>query len=158
LSGKEIQNEWAPHGVKVSESLLSTGDAGWYAHKQGKETHTEAEARAAGVCKWLWSEAAASSQHTQASVSPAATAASTSASEVDLCLVLHGDLLGLLLRGLLECGPKPRFLHLNTAYTMVELNPSSGSASLLYHNRVSHLEASGKPELFTGAEMMRVIA
>lgn len=139
-SGKEMQAEWGP-GMKVSDALLAMEDKGWYTGA-GRESHAEAEARAEGICEWLWSEA-------QTCEAP---------SEVHLSLVIHGDLLGMVLRKLMGCSPSTRFLHLNTAYTLVDLNSNERSAALLSQNSVNHLEVENDKAILTGAEMMRIIA
>eukprot|EP00966_Prymnesium_polylepis_P302198 6982219-Prymnesium_polylepis.1 len=67
-----------------------------------------------------------------------------------LVLVIHGDLLGYLLRALL--GSSARFLHFNTAMSALELK--DGSWTMLYHNRCEHLSGADR----TGAEMLAVVS
>lgn len=67
-----------------------------------------------------------------------------------LVMVIHGDLLGYLLRALL--GTKARFLHYNTACTSLEC--AGGRWTMLYQNRCEHLSGADR----TGAEMLSVVS
>ena len=80
--------------------------------------------------------------------------------DVDLCLVIHGDLLGMIARRLMSTSSETSFLHLNTAQTLFDLrlkDDGTKAVSALYLNRVDHLLGKDE-ELITGDEMMRVIA
>ena len=134
-SGRDIQERFP--WINVSPTLLAVGDVGWY-QKGRRETHAEAEERAAAICEWLRAQP------------------SSAGREVDICLVLHGDLLGMILRELLGAKPTTRFLHYNTAMTYLNLDTESRQTQLLFHNQVEHLNEDR--ELITGGEMLKVIA
>lgn len=127
---------------KMSDELLALGDQGWFRNPT-RETHPQAEERAAGIVEWFWAQAAERG---------------ASGAPVDLVCCLHGDLLNMLLRNLLLVDPasKSTFMHYNTGCTLLNLNAERRQAALLYHNRVSHLD--GHPDKVTGDEMLRVIA
>lgn len=65
-------------------------------------------------------------------------------------MVIHGDLLGYMLRELLSTDV--RFLHYNTATTALEL--AGGRWTVLHQNRCSHLSGDDK----TGEEMLAVVS
>ena len=69
-----------------------------------------------------------------------------------LVLVIHGDLLGYLLRALLNV-ERVRFLHYNTATTALD-SDEAGGWTMLHANRCAHLSGAER----TGAEMLAVVS
>ena len=127
---------------------FSNRDSGWYMGDH-RETKSEAELRASGIVNWLWEQVIfhQSQKNSQDR-------------DIDLCLVIHGDLLGMIARKLMSTSPETYFLHLNTAQTLFDLKVKDDGTkvvSALYLNRVDHLIDKGN-ELITGDEMMRVVA
>lgn len=146
----------------VSQTLLDLKEKGWYT-RPGRESRPEAMARADSIVSWLWAQA--DTHQKQILETGDCVIKNTKPGEddrvVDLCCVLHGDLLSLIIRRLLaiDDSAHAHFLHLNTAMTYFDLkirDDGSKSVSLLYLNRVDHLLKS--PELISGDEMMRVSA
>jgi broad specificity phosphatase PhoE len=147
-SGVEYQATY-PSFV-VSQSLLDLGGNGWYT-RPGRETRHEAQERALDITNWLWSKV---EEHQST-----ANAATATDKAVDLCCVLHGDLLGMLLKQLLKINDaaEVKFLHFNTGCTYLDLKISDDgtkTVGLLFQNRVTHLTSN----MVTGDEMMRVVA
>merc|ERR1711871_414938 len=127
---------------------FSSRSSGWYLGGN-RETKSEADLRASGVVSWIWEQVLhhQSQQNSQDR-------------DVDLCLVIHGDLLGMIARKLMSASQETYFMHLNTAQTLFDLrlkDDGTKAVSALYLNRVDHLLGKDE-ELITGDEMMRVVA
>lgn len=120
----------AQYELSASLSSAAAMGTGWY-RLDHRETREEATQRVEQVERWI-SELAAEG------TTPL------------LVLVIHGDLLGYLLRVLL--GSSARFLHYNTACTALEC--SGGRWTMLYQNRCAHLSGTDR----TGAEMLAVVS
>ena len=114
----------------------SAAGRGWYTLDH-RETREEASRRAQAVAAWVRESAAEASAEGAAPL---------------VVLIIHGDLLGYLLRELL--GTSARFLHYNTACTALERDRESGRWTLLYQNRCEHLSGADR----TGAEMLAVVS
>uniref|UniRef100_A0A7S2W864 Phosphoglycerate mutase n=1 Tax=Rhizochromulina marina TaxID=1034831 RepID=A0A7S2W864_9STRA len=138
---RELAQEFAEYSL--SSELAALGDQGWY-QADHRETKAEAVDRARRVSQWLWDLAEASGGRP--------------AQDVDVACVLHGDLLALLLRALLEIPEESAttFLHLNTGTTLLDLDVKRQRCTLLWHNQVEHL--AGHPGVVTGDEMLRVVS
>ena len=148
---KEFYQEFFPEYQLSSE--FSNRDTGWYLGSS-RETKNEANKRADGIVNWLW-EQVSLHQSMEGSYQD---------KDVDLCLVIHGDLLGMIVRRLMSTTSETHFLHLNTAQSLFDLQIKGNDngtrvVSALYLNRVDHLLGKEDSDKFiTGDEMMRVIA
>ena len=129
-SPEELTSRFGPQ-FELSAALCSQSmqGRGWNALDH-RETKEEAVARAKGVATWV--------KELERKGSPL------------VVLVIHGDLLGYLLRELL--GSDARFLHFNTATTALELH--NGRWTMLHQNRCGHLSGEDR----TGAEMLAVVS
>jgi len=129
-SPEELASRFGPE-FELSASLCSPNmkGRGWNLLDH-RETREEATVRAKGLAAWVAEK--------EGEGTPL------------LVMVIHGDLLGYLLRELLGCDV--RFLHFNTAMTALELR--NGRWTMLYQNRCNHLSGDDR----TGAEMPAVVS